>query len=95
MLFVIHVLEFLEQKVKLPVEVLVDNVGAMFIAENPVTKRTKHIDTRYHVIREYIRDGTVILKYVKTAENVADIFTKNVTEKQFAEFTDKLIVKPD
>ena len=80
---------------KLPVEVLVDNVGAMYIAENPVTKRTKHIDTRYHVIREYIRDGIIILKYVKTAENVADIFTKNVMEKQFAEFTNKLVEKPD
>ena len=74
---------------------MVDNVGAMYIAENPVTKRTKHIDTRYHVIREYIRDGIVMLKYVKTIENVADIFTKNVTEKQFEEFTNKLIEKLD
>ena len=40
--------------------------------------RTKHIDVRYHFIREYIVDGTVEIIFVPSENNDADIFTKNV-----------------
>ena len=90
-LFVTYMLNILNQKVELPVTILVDNVGAIYIAENAVTKRTKHIDTRYHVIREYVSDGIVELKFVKSIDNVADIFTKNVTEKIYEKFESKLV----
>ena len=88
-------LNFLDQKVDLPVTVLVDNVGAIYIAENAVTKRTKHIDTRYHVIREYVSDGIVELKFVRSIDNVAYIFTKNVTEKIYEKFETKLVCKTE
>ena len=40
--------------------------------------RTKHIDVRYHFIREYIVDGTVKILFVPSEINDTDIFTKNV-----------------
>ena len=41
--------------------------------------RTKHIDVRYHFIREYIVDGTVVEIIFVPSKNIdADIFTKNV-----------------
>src|SRR3954449_3272192 len=46
-----------------------DNQGSIFIGSNPVQdRRTKHIDTRYHFIREKIVEGN---------KNIADMFTKN------------------
>ena len=42
--------------------IMEDNQGAIFIAKNPVTHaRSKHIDVRYHYIREALRDGTIDL----------------------------------
>ena len=46
-----------------------DNQKAIAMAENPVGHaRTKHIDIRYHFVREGVQDGAIILKYVATGE---------------------------
>ena len=90
-LFMIYILQFLDEKITLPVKILVDNIGAIYIAENAVTKRTKHIDTRYHVIQEYVSDGVVELCFVESVENIADIFTKNVCKMIYHGITSKLI----
>ena len=63
--FIIKILEFLDIKVELPITVKVDNKGAIFVEDNSVVKRTKHIHTRYLMIREYIKDGIVMIKFVK------------------------------
>jgi len=95
LLYLINVLQFLDVKVELPVKVFVDNIGAIFLAENCVTKRTKHIDTRYHVIREHISDGIVKIVFVRSEDNVADVFTKNVTQDIFVKHGEKLIENVD
>ena len=38
--------------------------------------RTKHIEVHYHFIRERVLDGNIDLTYVRTDEQVVDIFTK-------------------
>jgi hypothetical protein len=59
-----------------PIIVKVDNVGAIFMAENVrATSRTKHIDTRYHFVPEFVEDGMIKIVFVKTEDNKADIFT--------------------
>ena len=78
-LFILHLLEFMGVKVELPITVHVDNKGAIFISENPVVKRTKHIGTRYHMIRKLVKDDIIIIKFVTSDENLADIFTKNTS----------------
>jgi hypothetical protein len=78
--FIVQVLMTMGIDVKLPVIVRVDNVGAIFMAENVTTSgRTKHVDIRYHYVREFVEDGFVKIIFVRTAENYADQFTKNVT----------------
>ena len=58
--FVYYILENLGIAVKLPIVVRVDNVGAIFMAENVSTSvRTRHVDTRYHFVREMIEDGFI------------------------------------
>ena len=61
-----------------------DNQGAFAIARNPVAHaRTKHIDIRYHFVREGIQNGAVDLTYVPTDEMVADILTKPLPKHRF------------
>jgi hypothetical protein len=53
-----QVLEFLGQKVKLPVTARANNVGAICLANNSARSgRMKHVDVRHHCVRERIEDG--------------------------------------
>jgi transposase InsO family protein len=66
--------------VRLPIVVRVDNVGAIFMSENvSASSRTKHIDIRYHFVREFVEDKFIKIIFVRTDENTSDGFTKNVT----------------
>ena len=60
-----------------PTEIFVDNKSAIALAKNPVFHdRSKHIDTKFHFIRECVAKKEVVLKFVKSQDQVADIFTK-------------------
>jgi len=61
LLFIVH----MKIEVELPIRVNVDNIGAIFLAENQNSSdRTKHVDIRYHFIRQYIKDGTIMVELV-------------------------------
>jgi hypothetical protein len=67
-------------KVQLPIIVNVDNVGAIFMTENvTATSRTRHVDARYHYVREFVAEGFLNIIFVKSADNRSDMFTKNVS----------------
>lgn len=54
-----------------------DNQSAIAVAKNPAHHgRTKHIDVRYHFIRELITDGVISIHHCSTDNQLADIFTK-------------------
>ncbi|GKG29272.1 hypothetical protein Tco_0416637, partial [Tanacetum coccineum] len=57
-----------------------DSKAAIVISCNPVQhSRTKHIDVRYHFIKEHVKRGIVELFFVGTEYQLADLFTKAVT----------------
>ena len=67
-----------------PIPIFVDNIGAIFIATNYSVKgRTKHIDLRFHFVRQLVSDEIVVIRFVRSADNVADIFTKNTSAATF------------
>ena len=67
-----------------PTPLLEDNQGTISLAENDMThSRSKHIDIRYHFIRDHIKRGTIETVYCPTADNVADIFTKPLPAPRF------------
>jgi hypothetical protein len=43
--------------------------------------RTRHVNTRYHFVRENLDDGITKIEIIKSVENQSDIFTKNVTQE--------------
>ena len=81
--FIKSVLEFMNVNVKRPITIRVDNLGAIYLDKNSGGKRSKHIEVRYHHIREKISDGSVEIIFVKSEENIADGFTKNLPEELF------------
>uniref|UniRef100_A0A2N9EML6 CCHC-type domain-containing protein n=1 Tax=Fagus sylvatica TaxID=28930 RepID=A0A2N9EML6_FAGSY len=61
-----------------------DSQSAIYLAKNQVYHaRTKHIDVRFHKIRELIVTGDIVLEKVHTSENAADMLTKPVTTAKF------------
>ena len=78
--------------VETPIVVRVDNVGAIFMAENvSVSQRTKHIDVRYRFVQEFVMDGFLKIIFVRTADNDADIFTKNLIGDLHEKHRDKMV----
>lgn len=72
-------------------ELNLDNQGAMKLIKNPeFHKRTKHIDIKYHFIREKYEDGLFRLNYVPTDEQLADVFTKPLAKGKFEFFRNKI-----
>ena len=70
-------LRSMEIKVPLPIKDQVDNVGAIWLANNSsVSERTKHVDLGAHCVRDMIKDQVIELNFVKSTENDSDIMTK-------------------
>ena len=68
-----------------------DNNGAIFIGSNPIQeRRIKHIDVRYHYIRECVENGDVEILRVDTEDNTADMFTKPLGHVKFVRFRGQL-----
>ncbi|GJX60976.1 retrovirus-related pol polyprotein from transposon TNT 1-94 [Tanacetum coccineum] len=61
-----------------------DSKSAIAISCNPVQhSKTKHIDIRYHFIKEHVEKGTVELYFVGTEYQLADLFTKALPKEHF------------
>ena len=57
-----------------------DSMSAIYLARNQVYHaRTKHIDVRYHFVREILEEGDIELLKIHTSENPADMLTKVVS----------------
>ncbi|GJR08320.1 retrovirus-related pol polyprotein from transposon TNT 1-94 [Tanacetum coccineum] len=66
------------------VHIFCDNTSAIGISNNLVIhSRTKHIDIRYHFIRDHILKGDIKLHFIPTKYQLADIFTKPLDEPTF------------
>lgn len=69
-----------------------DNQGSLILAKNPKNhSRTKHIDTRYHFIRDHILQNDIKVMYVPTADNRADLFTKSLGSNTFNSHSSQLV----
>ncbi|GKC42473.1 hypothetical protein Tco_1060195 [Tanacetum coccineum] len=68
-----------------------DNKSVIALCCNNVQhSRAKHIDIRYHFIKEQVENGIVELYFVRTEYQLADIFTKPLPQERFNFLIDKL-----
>ena len=80
----IHCCQFTVASSLLPVVIKEDNQGAIAIANNPIVHtRTKHIDIRYHYIREVVQKKEIELEYCPSEEMIADALTEPLLKGQF------------
>jgi hypothetical protein len=72
-------------KVEVPsVTLKIDNQSAISLCKNPVHhERSKHIDTRFHFIRDCVETGMIEVQYVCTNDQLADILTKALPKPKF------------
>ncbi|KAL8117722.1 hypothetical protein AgCh_015555 [Apium graveolens] len=77
-----------------PVTLYINNRSAVDLARNPVFHgRSKHIDLRYHFIRDSVEQGLIVIKNVGTSEQRADILTKALAAVKFKRMRDLLGVR--
>jgi hypothetical protein len=94
--FAVYVIESMGIKVKLPVVIRVDNVGAIYMAENAaVSQRTKHVDLRTKFLTQYIEDGFIKIVFVRSEDNISDFLTKNVTGEIYEDHLDAYVANKD
>ena len=78
--------EFLEK-----FDLCIDNKSAIEISRNQVYHEySKHIEVRYNFIQNCVEENKVILKYVRTDDQLTDLFTKPLGIPKFLEFREKI-----
>jgi hypothetical protein len=61
-----------------------DNLGAIFLTANPVFHaRAKHIEIDFHFVREKVAAGELQVRFISSADQIADIFTKALPRDAF------------
>ena len=75
-----------------PMIIREDNTACMAYAKNPIDyKKSKHIDVKYHFVRERVAAGEIVLEYVPSADQLADILTKPMDFQKFSALRERIL----
>ncbi|CAM8968939.1 unnamed protein product [Rhodiola kirilowii] len=90
-------LELLLQELHAPLSppsiLLCENLSATYMSANPVFhQRSKHIKIDYHFVREQVDNSSLIVRHVRSLDQIVNIFTKAVGTARFATLRSKLHV---
>lgn len=83
--------EFVQEDVEVTCCLMVDNQGAIHMMKNyENTKRSKHIDIKFHFLKDIVAKQMLTVNYVESNRNIADIFTKPLGSTKFCVLREKL-----
>jgi len=61
-----------------------DNSSAINLTKNPIQhSKTKHIEIMHHFIKDHVQKGEIEIKFVKTENQLVDLFTKPLVHDRF------------
>eukprot|EP00253_Pinus_taeda_P033219 PITA_33219 len=81
------ILEDLQVKQVQSTPLMIDNTSAINLTKNPkFHDRTKHINTKYHLIQHHVEAKTIHLRHCSTNEQITDIFTKALGREKLERF---------
>jgi len=64
-----------------------DNLGAKYLLANPIFHaRTKHIEIDFHFVREWVAQKLLDIRFISTADQIADGFTKPLSAAKLHSF---------
>ena len=91
MVWLRRLLSELGQAPNAPTRLHIDNQSAIAIAKNPeFHDRTKHIDVRYHFLRQKVDSEEILLMYLPTDDQVADVLTKGLVRAKHERFSKEM-----
>ena len=74
-----------------PIKLLCDNAAAVFFSKNnKIGSRSKHIDIKYLVVRENVRESKIIIEHIGTLLMVADPMTKGLPPNLYKSHVDRM-----
>ena len=72
-----------------------DNVSALALASNPIFHaHSKHIEVDYHFVREKLLNKDLVVEYISTSDQFADVFIKSLPSPRFHFLVHKLMGVP-
>ena len=75
-----------------PVDMYCDNQAAIaLVRSDNYSERTKHIDTKHHFIKQFVRDGSINLQWISTNDQLADVLTKTLSRTTHTDMTNRLL----
>ena len=70
-----------------------DNAGAIYMSYNAKTSpRTKHFSIKRLFVREFVQDGEITIKFVRSEDNNSYVWSKNTSVRVFEKHTNKIMV---
>lgn len=80
----------MHQKIVAPTTIYEDNQSCLkLMKEEKFSNRTKHIDTKYYFVKDYIDKGLIRCEYCPTEKMIADLFTKPLPVTKHVELRKK------
>lgn len=91
--WLVNLLQDLDVQNCSPVKLYCDNQSAILNASTDSVKRLKHVDIRYHFIKDLIKNNKIDIQYINTCEQLADMLTKSLSKELLIKFLTQCNVK--